>query len=137
MLWVLVLTRMWVCKIYISSRELEVILLNNRQKIAKGKHDVNKNRYLWRTLCLFSVAVTFLMNLGITFKRYFWGNDFCFLLLLVRLFEHFNLSILRISSHFMWEFLVYGKNVVVFSAVLCGANETVPLPHTKYFYNMN
>ena len=31
---------------------------------------------------------------------YFWRNDFCFFLLLIRLFGHFNLSISRISSHF-------------------------------------
>ena len=32
LLWVLVSTRTWVCKIYISSRELETILLNRKQE---------------------------------------------------------------------------------------------------------
>ena len=54
---------------------------------------------------------------------YFWGNDLSFCSLLMKLFEHFNLSILRISAHFKWEFFVNTKNVVVFSVVLCGANE--------------
>ena len=44
--------------------------------------------------------------------------------MLIKLFGHFNLSILRISSHFKWEFFVNAKNVVVFFVVLCGANET-------------
>ena len=43
---------------------------------------------------------------------------------LLKLFGHFNLSILITSSHFKWEFLVNVKNVVVFSVVLYGANET-------------
>ena len=66
-------------------------------------------------------------------SSYFWGNDFCFFLLLVRLFGHFNLSILRTSSHFKWEFLVNGKNVV-YSLLFCvGQMRRYPLPHTKYF----
>ena len=40
-------------------------------------------------------------------------------------FEHFDLSILRIFSHFKEEFLVNAKNVVAFSVILCGANETL------------
>ena len=56
--------------------------------------------------------------------NYFWGNDLSFFSLLIKLFGHFNLSILRISSHFKWEFFVNAKNVVVFFVVLCGANET-------------
>ena len=40
---------------------------------------------------------------------YFWGNDFCFFLLLVRLFGNFNLSILKISSHFKWVFSKWQK----------------------------
>ena len=43
--------------------------------------------------------------------------------MLIKLFGHFNLSILRISSHCKWEFFVNVKNVV-FLVVLCGANET-------------
>ena len=54
---------------------------------------------------------------------HFWGNDLYFFSLLIKRFGHFNLPILRISSHFKWEFLVNAKNVVVFSVVLCGANE--------------
>ena len=42
----------------------------------------------------------------------------------MKLFGNFNLSILRISAHFKWEFFVNTKNVVVFSVVLCVANET-------------
>ena len=56
--------------------------------------------------------------------NYFWGNDLSFSSLLIKLFGHFNLSILRISSHFKSEFFVNAKNVVVFFVVLCGANET-------------
>ena len=55
---------------------------------------------------------------------YFWGNDLCSLSLLIKRFGHFNLSILRISSHFKREFLVNAKYLVVFSVALCGINET-------------
>ena len=44
--------------------------------------------------------------------------------MLIKLFGHVNLAILRISSHFKREFFVNTKNVVVFSVVLCGTNET-------------
>ena len=54
---------------------------------------------------------------------YFWGNDLSVFLLLIKLFGHFNPSILRISSQCKWEFLVNAQNVVVFSVVLCGANQ--------------
>ena len=57
--------------------------------------------------------------------NYFWGKDLSFFSLLIKLFGHFNLSILRISSHFKWEFLVNAKNVVVFFVALCGANHTL------------
>ena len=53
-----------------------------------------------------------------------WGNDLSYFSLLIKLFGHFNLSILRISFHFKWELFVNAKNVVVFFVVLCGANET-------------
>ena len=56
--------------------------------------------------------------------NYFWGNDLKFFSFLIKLFGHFNLSILRISSRFKWEFFVNIKNVVVFSIVLCGTGET-------------
>ena len=54
---------------------------------------------------------------------YFRGNDLSFFSLLIKLFGHFNLSILRFFSHFKWVF-VNTEYVVVFSIVLCGANET-------------
>ena len=57
--------------------------------------------------------------------NYFWGNDLSLFSLLIKLSGHFNLSILRISAHFKWEFFVNNGNVVVFSVVLCGANETL------------
>ena len=56
--------------------------------------------------------------------NFFWGKDLGFFSLLIKLFEHFNLTNLRTSSHFKWEFIVNAKNVVVFFVVLCGANET-------------
>ena len=56
--------------------------------------------------------------------NFFWGKDLGFFSLLIKLFEHFNLTNLRTSSHFNWEFIVNAKNVVVFFVVLCGANET-------------
>ena len=55
--------------------------------------------------------------------NYFWGNDLSLFSLLIKLFGHFNLSILRIFSNFKWVF-VNTKNAVAFSVVLCGANET-------------
>ena len=57
-------------------------------------------------------------------SNYFWGNDLSFFSLLIKLFGHFNLSILRISAYFKWEFFMNTKNVVVFSVVLCEANKT-------------
>ena len=48
--------------------------------------------------------------------------------MLIKLFGHVNLAILRISSHFKREFFVNTKNVVVFSVVLCGTNETSEFP---------
>ena len=56
--------------------------------------------------------------------NYFWGNDLSFFSLLIKRFGYFNLSVLKISSHFKWEFFVNVKNVKVFFVVLCGANET-------------
>ena len=56
--------------------------------------------------------------------NFFWGKDLGFLSLLIKLFEYFNLTNLRTSSHFKWEFIVNAKNVVAFLVVLCGANET-------------
>ena len=56
--------------------------------------------------------------------NYFWGIDLSFFSLLIKLFGHFNLSILRISAHFKLDFFVNTENVVVFSVVLCGANAT-------------
>ena len=48
-----------------------------------------------------------------------------FFSLLIKLFGHFNLSILRISSHFKREFFVNAKNVVVFFVALSEANDTL------------
>ena len=56
--------------------------------------------------------------------NYFWGNDLSFFSLLIKLFGHFNRTNLRISAYFKWEFFVNTKNVMVFSVVLCEANET-------------
>ena len=41
--------------------------------------------------------------------NYFWGNDLSFFSLLIKLFGHFNLSILKISTHFKWVFREYQK----------------------------
>ena len=46
------------------------------------------------------------------------------ILLLMKLFWHFNLSILRMFFILIREFLVNAKNMVLFSVVLGGANET-------------
>ena len=54
---------------------------------------------------------------------YFWGNNLSFFSLLIKLFGHFNLFNLRISSQSKWEFFVNAKNVVAFYVALCGANE--------------
>ena len=59
--------------------------------------------------------------------NYFWGKDLSFFSLLIKLFGHFNLSVLRSSSHFKWEFFANAENVVVFFVVLHGANETSKL----------
>ena len=56
--------------------------------------------------------------------NYFWGNDLSFFSLLIKLFGQFNLSILIVFSHFKWEFFVNTKNVVIFSVILGGENET-------------
>ena len=56
--------------------------------------------------------------------NYFWGNDLSFFSLLIKLLGQFNLSILRIFSHFKWQFFVNTKNVVIFSVILGGENET-------------
>ena len=94
--------------------------------MAKRSHDVNEKLYFWCEFCLFLVAASFLMSLEI--YCVIFEEIICFFLLLITLLERFNLSILRISSHFEREFLVNTKNVVVFSLVLCGANETPEFP---------
>ena len=68
-------------------------------------------------------STAFLTVFVLSLKSYFWGND-CFFLFLMKRFGHFNLSILWSSFHFKWEFLVNTKTVVIFSVVLCEANET-------------
>ena len=91
--------------------------------MTKRSHDVNEKRYFSCAIGLFLVAAAFLMS-SIIQLNYIWGKDLSFFLLLIKLFGHFNLSILRIFSHFKWEFFVNAKNVVVFFVVLCGANKT-------------
>ena len=93
------------------------------RKMTKRSHDVNEKGYLSCAIDLFLVASAFLMS-SIIKLNYFWGKDLSFFLLLIKLFGHFNLSILKISSHFKWDFFVNAKNVVVFFVILCGANET-------------
>ena len=75
------------------------------KKLTKRSHDGSKKGYLSCAICLFLVAAG---NFSYKFENllnYFWGNDLSFFSLLMKLFEHFNLSISRISSHFKWEFL--------------------------------
>lgn len=67
-------------------------------------------------------STAFLTAFVLSLKSYFWGND-CFFLFLMKRFGHFNLSILWSSFHFKWAFLVNTKTVVIFSVVLCEANE--------------
>ena len=67
-------------------------------------------------------STAFLAAFVLSLKSYFWGND-CFFLFLMKRFGHFNLSILWSSFHFKWAFLVNAKTVVIFSVVLCEANE--------------
>ena len=89
------------------------------RKMIKRSHDEWKGN-LSRAICLFAA---FLMSSIIKLNS-ICRKDLSFFSLLIKLFGHFNLSILRISSHFKWEFFVNAKNVVVFFVVLCGANET-------------
>ena len=89
------------------------------RKMTKRSNDVNeKGDLLIFSSHSFSHEFENLLN-------YFWGKDLSFFSLLIKLFGHFNLSILRISSHFKWEFFVNAKNVVVFFVALCWANETL------------
>ena len=92
------------------------------------KNDKKKPWSEWREISLMCDLLIFSSrNFSYEFENllnYFWGNDLSFFLLLIKLSGHFNLSILRISFNFKWEFFVNAKNVVVFFVVLCGANET-------------
>ena len=99
LLWVLVSTRTWVCKIYISSRELEAILLNHKQE------KYQKEAMMCIMIDIFDARSAYFSSHSFSYEfgnslSYFWRNNFCLSLLLIRLFEHFNLSILSISSHF-------------------------------------
>ena len=121
MLWVLVSTRTWVCKIYISSRELEAILLNHKQE------KYQKEAIMWIKIDILYALYALLIFSSRSFSyefgnllKHFWRNDFCFFLFLIRLFGHFNISISRIFSHFKWEFLVSAINVEIFSVVSVG-----------------
>ena len=86
--------------------------------MTKRSQDVNEKGYLLCETCLLLVASAVLMSSEI---HYFWGNDLSFFSFQIKNFGHFNLSILRISSNFKWEFSWIPGNVVVFSI---GANET-------------
>ena len=91
-------------------------------KTNNKKNDKKKPWYEWK-------RISFMCNLLIFISRsfsyefgnllnYFWGNDLSFFSLLIKLFGHFNLSILRISSHFKWEFSWISK-MWWFSLVFC------------------
>ena len=73
------------------------------RKMTKRSHDVNEKGYLSCAICLFVVAAAFLISLEI--YEIILRKWFRFFSLLIKLFQHFNLSILRISSHFKWEIL--------------------------------
>ena len=109
------------CEIYIASQDFEAILLNYQQESGQKKSWCE-----WK-------GISFMCDLPIlsgsrfsyefrNFLNYFWGNDLSFVSLLIKLFGYFNLSVLRISSHFKWEFFMNTKNVEVLSVALCGAN---------------
>ena len=96
------------------------------RKMTTRSHDLNEKRYFSCATCLFLVAAAFFYDFR-NLLIYIWGNYLSSVSSLIKLFGHFNLSCLRISSHFKWEFFVNAKNVVVFFVVLCGANETSEL----------
>ena len=101
LLWVPKSTWTRVCEI--TSRELEAILLNHQQENDKKKPWCEwKGISFMCDLLIFS-SLSFSYEFG-NLLNYFWGDDLSFFSLLIKLFEHFNLSILRISSHFKWEF---------------------------------
>ena len=74
------------------------------KKLTKRSHDGSKKGYLSCAICLFLVAAGSFSYKFENLLNHFWGNDLIFFSLLMKLFEHFNLSISRISSHFKWEF---------------------------------
>ena len=55
--------------------------------------------------------------------NYFCANDLSFTVQ-IKPSGHFNLSTFRICSQLKWKFFMNTQNVVVFSIVLCGVNET-------------
>ena len=63
------------------------------------RNDVNGKGYLSCAICLFLVVFLVTYEFGYLLN-YFLGNDLNFCSLLIKLFGHFNLSVLRISSHF-------------------------------------
>ena len=87
------------------------------RKMTERGHDVNEISFMC-DLLIFS-SRRFSYEFG-NLSNCFWGHDLSLFALLRKLFGHFNLSILRISSHVKWEFFVNAKNVVVFFVVLCG-----------------
>ena len=118
MLWVWELTRTWACESIFLHRNLMLYFWTTNEKNGK-----KKPLYEWK-------RISFMCDLLIFSSRSFsyeFGDlliYFCFFSLLIKHFGHLNLSVLRISSHSKWEFLTNTKNVMVFSVVLCGANET-------------
>ena len=67
------------------------------RKMTKRSNDVNeKGDLLIFSSHSFSHEFENLLN-------YFWGKDLSFFSLLIKPFGHFNLSVLRSSSHFKWE----------------------------------
>ena len=114
-------------EIYIASRELRAILLNHQQE------KWQKEAMVWMKTVSFMCDLLIFSSRSFSYEfgnllNYFWGNDLSFFSLLIKLFGHVNLTILRISSHFKRKFFVNTKNVVVLSVVLCGTNETSEFP---------
>ena len=71
------------------------------RKMTKRSHDVNEKGYLSSAICLFLVVTAFLFEFE-NLLNYLWRKDLSFFSLLIKLSGLFNLSILRISSPFIW-----------------------------------
>ena len=110
LLWVPESISTQVCEIYIASRKLEAILLNHQQEKWQKETICEWKRISFTCDLLIFSSRSFSWKFA-NLLNYFWGNNLSFFSLLLKLFEHFNLSVLRISSHFKWEFFVNAKNV--------------------------